>query len=1021
MFPLFSPKDFPQDKLRNFTKGLANLEHKVAVVRKWQAAIASGKAIDLKETQQDMFFLGDILGEVLDYDYQGVEQWNLEVKPRTNVDATRPDAVLGLFKVGNETTPAHRFVKAVVEIKGTTINLDNKQRERADKATPIEQAFGYVPKLGGHCSWVIVSNIEEIRLYHASDMLRYEEFQVKDLLVNSNLDKFLFLLHKSRLFGQGEGTSPSFTDSLYAERRAAEEKITIEFYNSYRDLREILFFSLCRTNPEKSQLDVLAATQKLIDRLIFICFTRDVIPMANVLGEMKQLAGNIYFEQDDFFWELLRKTFKSYNKGFSRKIPLFNGGLFADDHFLNSLIIKDFQLHSLIEFLLKHDFQSDLNVTILGHIFEQSIADLEKLKEQVTTHNGQLEEGKLESKRKIDGVFYTPDYITQYIVQHSVGAWLEEQKEILLEKYQNETKEFWEDYQTVLRSLRVLDPACGSGAFLVAVFNFLWVEWQMVLRELQAEQNQQKNSQEQGFTFENSMQMWQIRKEIIENNLFGVDLNMESVEITKLSLWILQANKAVPLSDLSPNIKQGNSLIADKAVTDLAFDWQQAFPFQFDVVVGNPPYVVLPPEKFRGYEFVQGNYNTYIAFFEKSFQLLKSPNSFLGFIVPNTWFSGDNYANFRNALLQNKHIRQIVQLPYNVFDAYVDTSIVIVKNKLSPKPTKTFQYDIKAEKGKIEIENFVTFDKSVWERYGKVFLNKDLLPIGDKVWFAARTVKLGEIAKINRGCLPPKESELSKRKTAIFNLQWFNNQVFRYNISKENTDVFVNYDSLQENKPLTLYECPKILARQLVSRQFRLNMTYTEEIFAFKKNLYAIYDNDSNFDLKYILAVLNSKLFSYCQVNFNTSLQRDDFPAFSLNDFKNFAIPIISLEKQQLFINQVNNLLKANQELETLSQKFIQMLVANFGLQKTSKNIENWFTISPKGILKEFQKQKIHLTLKQKEELFEYLASKQAVAKQFHYELLDADKLIDTLVYQLFQLDETEIQKVEAKYKTNEN
>ncbi|MFY7788824.1 MAG: hypothetical protein ACOVQA_13225, partial [Thermoflexibacteraceae bacterium] len=456
MFPLFSPKDFPQNVLQNFVKGLANMEHKVAIIRKWQAAIASKKAVNLKETQQDMFFLGDIFGEVLDYDYQSAEQWNLEVKPSTFIDATRPDAVLGLFTVGNETTPPYKFVKAVVELKKYNITLDKKQtkedtdkkdNDKSPKVTPVEQAFGYVPKFGGQCAWVIVSNIKYIRLYHASDMLRCEEFKTEELLQNGNLHKFLFLLHKSRLFGQGEGTNPSFTDILYAERRAAEERITIEFYNAYRDIREVLFFSLCKTNPEKSQLAILTATQKLIDRLIFICFARDVIPMANVLGDMKDVAANIYFEQDDFLWELLRKTFRSYDRGFSAKIPLFNGGLFADDEFLNSLIIKDFQLLPLIEFLLKHDFQSDLNVTILGHIFEQSIADLEKLKEQVTLHNGQLEEEKLPSKRKVDGVFYTPDYITQYIVQHSVGAWLEEQKEILLEKYQNENTAYWQAYQ----------------------------------------------------------------------------------------------------------------------------------------------------------------------------------------------------------------------------------------------------------------------------------------------------------------------------------------------------------------------------------------------------------------------------------------------------------------------------------------------------------------------------------------------------------------------------------------------
>ena len=378
MYSIFSPKDFDKEKLRNFMQGINDLEGKKNIIRKWQKDIESKKVDQLGETQQDIPFVTDIFEKVLDYEHQNSEKWNITIKPKTDLDATKPDAVLGYFDVNGK-----KIVRTVIELKKTTIDLDRslmhkgKDEKTIKTPSPVSQAFSYVPKFSGNCRWVIVSNFKEIRLYHASNSTKYKVFEVESLLEPENFAKFLFLMHKSRLFGQGEGNDDSFTDILYAEKRAAEERITIEFYNGYQDKREILFHSLCKTNPEKDKLAILSATQKLIDRLIFICFTRDVIPMPNVLLDIKQAAERIYFEQDNFFWELLNKTFKSYNKGFANKIPLFNGGLFSENEFLNTLTVKDFQLLPLIEFLLKYDFQSELNVTILGHIFEQSIADLE--------------------------------------------------------------------------------------------------------------------------------------------------------------------------------------------------------------------------------------------------------------------------------------------------------------------------------------------------------------------------------------------------------------------------------------------------------------------------------------------------------------------------------------------------------------------------------------------------------------------------------------------------------------------
>jgi hypothetical protein len=224
-----------------------------------------------------------------------------------------------------------------------------------------------------------------------------------------------------------------------------------------------------------------------------------------------------------------------------------------------------------------------------------------------------------------------------------------------------------------------------------------------------------------------------------------------------------------------------------------------------------------------------------------------------------------------------------------------------------------------------------------WKKFGKIFLSIPLLTIGKKFWFSKKNVKLGEIASINRGSLPPKTNEVSSRKTSKYNLRWFNGQIFRYTLNEGKNTEYICYDDLRENKPLYLYQTKKILARQLMSRQFRMNLTYTEEVFAFKKNLYAIYDLDKKFDYFYVLGILNSTLFSFMQCNFNASLQRDDFPSFSLDDFHNFPIPNISLIEQKPMINLVKRRLNG----EEVDDKIDALVYKLYGITPKEQSIIN--------------------------------------------------------------------------------
>ena len=280
---------------------------------------------------------------------------------------------------------------------------------------------------------------------------------------------------------------------------------------------------------------------------------------------------------------------------------------------LDSLEIDDDLLYKHTSKLAAYDFESQVDVYILGHIFENSLNEIESV-------NAEIEGGNFDkqaSKRKKDGVFYTPKYITKYIVENTIGKLCDEKKlelDFKEEEYfkgrKNRNKSTIEKlvqildvYRDWLLQLTICDPACGSGAFLNQALDFLIKEHNYI-DELKTK------------ILGGGIQFPDIENTILENNIFGVDLNDESVEIAKLSLWLRNAQPRRKLNSLNNNIKCGNSLINSKAVTgDKAFNWQEQFPkvFEkggFDVIIGNPPYVVLSSFANKEFDYLQNTYKT---------------------------------------------------------------------------------------------------------------------------------------------------------------------------------------------------------------------------------------------------------------------------------------------------------------------------------------------------------------------------------------------------------------------------
>ncbi|MEI2723825.1 MAG: DNA methyltransferase [Verrucomicrobiota bacterium] len=184
-----------------------------------------------------------------------------------------------------------------------------------------------------------------------------------------------------------------------------------------------------------------------------------------------------------------------------------------------------------------------------------------------------------------------------------------------------------------MKSLRILDPACGSGAFLIEAFDQLHALYEISNARLEELRGQRT--------------LFDLDRQILQHNLYGVDLNAEAIQICQLSLWIKTAARGKQLTSLDHTIREGNSVVSDPAVHPKAFNWPTAFPEVFaqggfDVVVGNPPYVrqeLLTPFKpwlEANYETFHGKADLYVYFYELGVRVLK-PGGLLSFIVTNKW------------------------------------------------------------------------------------------------------------------------------------------------------------------------------------------------------------------------------------------------------------------------------------------------------------------------------------------------------------------------------------------------
>lgn len=1003
---------------------------------------------NLTEEQYQGEFVAKLFGEILGYTLNPEPNFNCLREQKNVKNAKSADAAL---LVDGE-------VWAVVELKDTNTT---------DLSRIETQAFGYKNN-HRNARFVVISNFERLRFY-IENVLDFIEFPLFTLTFEDFSLLYLCL------------AQPNFCSGvparLQSESVSAEVSITEKLYADYSAFKQALFTNVCEQNSEYDKLMLFKKTQKLLDRFLFIFFAEDrgLIPantMQKIIDEWKRLAD---LDEEMPLYARIQKYFRYLNSGkqFSNGESIFayNGGLFKPDELLDSLRIDDRILAEHTLRLADYDFDSEVDVNILGHIFEHSLSEMEEVSAALTASPT---EAPPLSKRKRDGVFYTPRYITSYIVENTLGRLCDEKKasiglnldldetSLKKKKYQSEQLAKINEYRTFLIDLKICDPACGSGAFLNQALDFLLAEHSMLdLRYAKL--------------LGHTLVFEEVAPQILENNLFGVDINEESVEIAKLSLWLRTARPGRKLNNLNHNIKCGNSLISDPSVDPLkAFDWQKEFPkvFEkggFDVVIGNPPYVQFQAmgewsQKYAqcGFETYNRSADLYCIFTERGFSLLRD-GGFQSFIMPNKWMI-TSYGKQLRQFMAKTGIQQILNFGDVQFFADAATIVCIFVTSKRPKPQnvqvlsinkKTFDGDfvrtLREERFEYPADAFGEDEWSVQPKAhfqilqkmksNSTALLKDL-PIAINYGLKTGFNDAFFIDSQTRERLiqeDPKSAEIIRpllrgRDIIPYGISyadlWLINphngnkglnippiNIDEYPAVKKHLDTF--YEALEKrydkgDTPYNLRNCA-YLEEFSKPKIIYPNMTsvfpfmFDDEGFVTNQKCF-IMTAKGSISLPYLTAVFNSSL-AKLWIWYNCPELLGGTREISKIYFEKF--PVVLAENCTPLAEKAEERSEKTKTLQKLIARFLHRLRDNLGLSKTSAALEQFYTLEFGAFVKELKKLKISLTLRQQDEWESYFKEYQTECIQLNIEIKTIDTLINQEVFKLYGLTPEEIQLVE--------
>ena len=889
------------------------------------------------------------------------------------------------IKVGSKTkAPDYSFRvggvrKFFVEAKKPAINL----KENPEPAYQLRR-YAWSAKL----PISILTDFEEFIVFDCtkkpspkdkSSLGRIEYYTYKDYI--EKWDEIASKYSKEAIY---TGKFDDLADSLVKKKGGkGTAGIDDEFLAEIEGWRDILAKNIALRNTDLSVRELNLAVQKIIDRIVFlrICEDRGIEEYEQL--KKKAEGKNVY----ENLIELFLHADDKYNSGlFHFRKEEGNG---EPDILTTSLKVDDKILKQIINHLYYPDSPYEFSVIpsdILGQVYEQFLGKVIRL---TASHKAKIEE-KPEVK-KAGGVFYTPTYIVDYIVKNTVGKLVEGKSPKDISK------------------LKIVDPACGSGSFLLGAYQYLldWhVNWYMdnlvpLIKEKKAASDpdvrkllpvkpsskkakgRKKRAAGSDYDFpiyQMSEDDWRLtsdeKKRILLNNIYGVDIDQQAVEVTKLSLLlkVLEGEKGERISkqltitqervlpSLHENIKCGNSLIESDIYSSVqmtfdddeefyrinAFDWNREFPdiFEkggFDAVIGNPPYGAYIPESAQDYLKQQYKSSvwrgeSYTIFVEKGINLLKYSGLF-GFIIPDTYLNLKFTSTLRKFIFNNSIINEVVSLPSKVFSgATVDTTLLFIEKQHF---TDTF-YDndiiVKVFNKKLEISSITNPQKEFrintvfWYNYDIFLIHSNHDEIKLISALEKKCVELNEFVNMFYGIKayqvgkgkPPQTKKIRDEKpftsTTKIDDSYFpfydGKHISRYELLWSENNWIKYGDWLAEPRKPEKFEGEKILIRKIIGKT--LIATYVPITSYCNTLLYVVkLNNDVKFEYQFLLGLLNSKFIGwYYRKKFQIS-EEDTFPQIMIKDILKFPIPKTDENVEKRMASLVENMLELHKKLDS--------------------------------------------------------------------------------------------------------